>query len=106
MKQITEHNKKIEDVLALLEKTPSESEESDELVSKLLILIGERQILLDSIDVNDVELARKTLQDQIIIGEGFGKRAESVLKHIQSLLQARKKNKRQINIYQSVDSNK
>ncbi|WP_299569681.1 flagella biosynthesis chaperone for FliD, FliT [uncultured Shewanella sp.] len=106
MKQLNETNRNIEETLQKLENTPSENEQSDELVSNLLVLIGERQNLLDSIDDSDVEIARKTLQQQIVVGEGFEKRAKNVLKHIQSLLQARKKNQRQINIYQSVDSNK
>ncbi|WP_153913916.1 hypothetical protein [Shewanella sp. TC10] len=106
MNQLNNKNDVIEETLQLLENTPSENEKSDELVSKLLVLIGERQILLDSIDESDVDVARKTLQDQIVIGEGFEKRANNVLKHIQSLLQARKKNQRQINVYQSIDSNK
>ncbi len=106
MKQLNETNKKIEQTLQILENTPSENEQSDELVSILQELTVERQILLDSIDETDVELAKKTLQEQIVISEGFELRARNVLKHIQALLQARKKNQRQINIYQSVDSNK
>ena len=106
MNQLNETNKKIEQTLQTLENTPSENEQSDELVSNLQELTVERQILLDSIDETDVELAKKTLQEQIVISEGFELRARNVLKHIQALLQARKKNQRQINIYQSVDSNK
>ncbi len=106
MKQLTDKNAQIEEVLNTLENTPSENEASDELVSNLLVLIGERQILLDDLKIDNVEHERKMLTEQISLGKLFEKKVFKLQQHIQSLLQARKKNQRQINVYQSIDSNK
>lgn len=76
------------------------------MVSNLLVLIGERQILLDNLKFEDEETERKMLEQQISIGKVFEQKVIALQKHIQSLLQARKKNQRQINVYQSIDSNK
>ncbi|ARD23222.1 MULTISPECIES: hypothetical protein [Shewanella] len=106
MKQLSEKNLQIEELLKNIDNTPSENESSDELVSNLLVLIGERQILLDNLKFEDEETERKMLEQQISIGKVFEQKVIALQKHIQSLLQARKKNQRQINVYQSIDSNK
>ncbi len=106
MKQLSEKNLQIEELLKNIDNTPSENESSDELVSNLLVLIGERQILLDNLKFEDEETERKMLEQQISIGKVFEQKVIALQKHIQSLLQARKKNQRKINVYQSIDSNK
>ncbi|MCL1044818.1 hypothetical protein L2737_05690 [Shewanella electrodiphila] len=99
-------NQRVDDTLNELENLPSEDEKSDELVLKLQELIQERQILLDDFKDDNVEVVRTVLNEQLLITQSFEKRASKVLLHIQSLLNLRKKNQRQISIYQSVDSNK
>ncbi|WP_144209966.1 hypothetical protein [Shewanella donghaensis] len=99
-------NQRVDDTLNELENLPSEDEKSDELVLKLQELVQKRQILLDDFKDDNIEVVRTVLNEQLLITQAFEKRASKVLSHIQSLLNLRKKNQRQINLYQSVDANK
>ncbi|MDO6641101.1 hypothetical protein Q4557_14165 [Shewanella sp. 5_MG-2023] len=99
-------NQLIDETLNELENLASEDEKSDELVLKLQVLVQKRQILLDDFADENVEVVRTVLNEQLLITQVFEKRARKILSHIQSLLNLKKKNKRQINLYQSVDANK
>ncbi|MDO6618598.1 hypothetical protein Q4591_05195 [Shewanella sp. 3_MG-2023] len=108
---LTNINHLVDETLIQLESLPSEDVQSDELVLKLQELVQRRQILLDEIKAKDiaageVESARAILNAQLLITQAFQARAYKILTHIQSLLNLKKKNKRQINLYQSVDANK
>ena len=99
-------NQLVDETLTKLEHLPAEDENSDNLVLELQELVQKRQILLDDIQAEDTESVRAILNEQLLVTQAFHERANKVLKHIQSLLNLRKKNQRQINIYQSVDANK
>lgn len=106
MKQLDELNAILSETLNNLTQIPAEEPQTDELVSNLQVLVGERQLLLDVLvaDVNmtDVEY----LQRQLDLTQEYTSKASVVMADRQTLLHAGSKNKRQISVYKTIDSNR
>ena len=106
MKQLDKLNIELSEVLSTLIKIPAEELQSDDLVSNLLVLVGERQVLL-SLLLNDDKIDDTDyLQHQLDLTEKFTIQSNVIMADRQALLHASSKNKRQINVYETIDSNR
>ena len=106
MKQLDELNIQLSEVLSKLIKTPAEEPQSDDMVSNLLKLVGERQVLL-SLLLNDDKMDNADyLQYQLDLTETFTIQSNVIMADRQALLHVSSKNKRQINVYETIDSNR
>nr|WP_251073375.1 flagella biosynthesis chaperone for FliD, FliT [Shewanella sp. NKUCC05_KAH] len=89
-----------------LTQLPAEEPQSDELVSNLQVLVGERQILLNVLvadaNITDVDY----LQHQLELTQEYTSKASVVMADRQALLHAGNKNKRQISVYETIDLNR
>nr|WP_217363193.1 MULTISPECIES: flagella biosynthesis chaperone for FliD, FliT [unclassified Shewanella] len=89
-----------------LTQLPAEEPQSDELVSNLQVLVGERQILLNVLvadaNMTDVDY----LQHQLELTQEYTSKASVVMADRQALLHAGNKNKRQISVYETIDLNR
>nr|WP_211085864.1 MULTISPECIES: flagella biosynthesis chaperone for FliD, FliT [Shewanella] len=89
-----------------LTQLPAEEPQSDELVSNLQVLVGERQILLNVLvadaNMTDVDY----LQHQLELTQEYTSKASIVMADRQALLHAGNKNKRQISVYETIDLNR
>ncbi|MCU8011329.1 flagella biosynthesis chaperone for FliD, FliT [Shewanella sp. SM74] len=106
MKQLDELNVLLSEILNKLTQLPAESPQSDELVSNLQVLVGERQILLNVLvadaNMTDVDY----LQHQLELTQEYTGKASVVMADRQALLHAGNKNKRQISVYETIDLNR
>ncbi|MBI1674438.1 flagella biosynthesis chaperone for FliD, FliT [Shewanella sp. DW31] len=106
MKQLDELNVLLSEILNKLTQLPAEAPQSDELVSNLQVLVGERQILLNVLvadaNMTDVDY----LQHQLELTQGYTGKASVVMADRQALLHAGNKNKRQISVYETIDLNR
>ena len=106
MKQLYELNVLLSEILNKLTQLPAEEPQSDELVSNLQVLVGERQILLNVLvadaNMTDVDY----LQHQLELTQEYTGKASVVMADRQALLHAGNKNKRQISIYETIDLNR
>ena len=106
MKQLDELNAVLSETLNNLTQIPAEEPQTDELVSNLQVLVGERQLLLDVLvadaNMTDVEY----LQLQLDLTQEYTSKASVVMADRQTLLHAGSKNKRQISVYKTIDSNR
>lgn len=106
MKQLDELNAVLSETLNNLTQIPAEEPQTDELVSNLQVLVGERQLLLDVLvadaNMTDVEY----LQRQLDLTQEYTSKASVVMADRQTLLHAGSKNKRQISVYKTIDSNR
>lgn len=106
MKQLDELNVLLSEILNKLTQLPAESPQSDELVSNLQVLVGERQILLNVLvadaNMTDVDY----LQHQLELTQEYTGKASVVMADRQTLLHAGNKNKRQISVYETIDLNR
>ena len=106
MKQLDELNIQLSEVLSTLIKTPAEETQSDDMVSNLLKLVGERQVLLSLLLNDDKMDDADYLQYQLDLTETFTIQSNVIMADRQALLHASSKNKRQINVYETIDSNR
>ncbi|MBS0043690.1 flagella biosynthesis chaperone for FliD, FliT [Shewanella sp. M16] len=106
MKQLDELNVLLSEHLNKLTQLPAEEPQSDELVSNLQVLVGERQILLNVLvadaNMTDVDY----LQHQLELTQEYTSKASVVMADRQALLHAGNKNKRQISVYETIDLNR
>lgn len=106
MKQLDELNVFLSEILNKLTQLPAEESQSDELVSNLQVLVGERQILLNVLvadaNMTDVDY----LQHQLELTQEYTGKASVVMADRQALLHAGNKNKRQISVYETIDLNR
>jgi len=106
VKQLDELNAVLSETLNNLTQIPAEEPQTDELVSNLQVLVGERQLLLDVLvadaNMTDVEY----LQLQLDLTQEYTSKASVVMADRQTLLHAGSKNKRQISVYKTIDSNR
>lgn len=106
MKQLDELNVLLSEILNKLTQLPAEESQSDELVSNLQVLVGERQILLNVLvadaNMTDVDY----LQHQLELTQEYTGKASVVMAERQALLHAGNKNKRQISVYETIDLNR
>lgn len=106
MKQLNELNITLSDTLNQLTRIPAEYPQTDELVSNLQVLVGERQILLNVLvadaNMTDVDY----LQHQLELTQEYTGKASVVMADRQALLHAGNKNKRQISVYETIDLNR
>jgi hypothetical protein len=97
-------NQSLTELLIILDKEPAENEETDELVSNLLDLVGKRQLLLDELLVT-IKLEDKAMwQKQLALTHDFEQQAKVIMRHRQELMHLSSKSKRQINVYKSIDA--
>jgi len=106
VKQLDELNVLLSENLNKLTQLPAEESQSDELVSNLQVLVGERQILLNVLvadaNMTDVDY----LQHQLELTQEYTSKASVVMADRQALLHAGNKNKRQISVYETIDLNR
>ncbi|MEL4427455.1 hypothetical protein AAEH84_16880 [Shewanella indica] len=106
--QVTEELNQINELLRraldCLLTIPAEDERTDELVSNLQELVNRRQILLQALiaQVQDPVL----LEEQLQLTATFEQDAKAVRQQRQELLALRSQNKRQVNVYRSIDANR
>ncbi|MGI1944575.1 flagella biosynthesis chaperone for FliD, FliT [Shewanella morhuae] len=106
MKQLDELNIELSEVLSILIKTPAEELQSDDLVSNLLSLVGERQVLVSLLLSDDKMDDADYLQHQLDLTKTFTIQSNVIMADRQALLHVSSKNKRQINVYETIDSNR
>ncbi|WP_258405184.1 hypothetical protein [Shewanella mesophila] len=99
-------NQKIINALEHLQKVPAEELEADELVSNLLELVTQRQLLLDDVLKAPNDEDKSFLEAQLALTNQFTQAAVSLLEHRQELLHVGNKSQRQLNLYKSIDSNR
>ncbi|WP_028765218.1 hypothetical protein [Shewanella colwelliana] len=106
MSSLDRLNHEITKVIQHLQEVPAEDIESDELVSNLLDLVAQRQLLLDDVLKEPKDEDKSFLEAQLVLTNQFTKEAISLLKHRQELLHLGRKSQRQLNVYKSIDSNR
>ncbi|ABS09076.1 hypothetical protein [Shewanella baltica] len=105
-KELDELNKSLYEILHKLTITPAEDEITDTLVSNLLKQVARRQILINELVVEHTEDCRSYLQRQFDLTQDFVSKSVVILAERRALLHAASKNKRQINVYKAIDSNR
>lgn len=106
MEQLNQLNTEIETILNKLNQIPAEDESTDELVSYLQELVGKRQVLLNSVFEHATAANAAELQQQLQMTQSFEAKAVMIKEHRQALLHVGRKNKRQLNVYKTIDSNR
>lgn len=106
MKELNDLNLAFASVLTRLEEIPAEDESTDDLVSKLQDMIGQRQLLLESFLASAEANDREALELQLTLTYQFEVQAKKIMAHRQSLLHSGSRSKRQINVYRTIDSNR
>ncbi|MFP8843667.1 flagella biosynthesis chaperone for FliD, FliT [Shewanella baltica] len=106
MKQLDELNIALGQLLIQLTRIPAEELQTDDLVSNLHIMVGERQLLLNVL-VTDADMTDANyLQRQLELTQDFTSKASIIMADRQALLHAGSKNKRKISVYETIDSNR
>ncbi|MCP3130286.1 flagella biosynthesis chaperone for FliD, FliT [Shewanella sp. KJ2020] len=106
MKQLDELNIALSELLSQLTRIPAEDLQTDDLVSNLHIMVGERQLLLNVL-VTDADMTDANyLQRQLELTQDFTSKASIIMADRQALLHAGSKNKRKISVYETIDSNR
>lgn len=106
MKQLDELNVALEQVLEQLRRIPAEDVRTDDLVSNLQSMVEERQLLLNVLVADTNMTDANYLQSQLAYTQDFSKKASIIMADRQALLHASSKNKRQISVYETIDSNR
>lgn len=106
MKQLDELNSALEQVLEQLKRIPAEDAQTDDLVSNLQSMVDERQLLLNVLVADANMTDANYLQRQLALTQDFSKKASLLMADRQALLHASSKNKRQISVYETIDSNR
>lgn len=81
-------------------------EQEDDLASKLLLSIDERQKLLDALIADTAFVERAYLEQQLELTYSLKVKAKKVMTQVQSLLHSGKQSQRQVNVYKSIDANR
>ncbi|MGI2166381.1 flagella biosynthesis chaperone for FliD, FliT [Shewanella oncorhynchi] len=106
MKRLDELNIALGQLLIQLTRIPAEDLQTDDLVSNLHIMVGERQLLLNVL-VTDADMTDANyLQRQLELTQDFTSKAIIIMADRQALLHAGSKNKRKISVYETIDSNR
>lgn len=106
MKQLDELNIALSELLSQLTRIPAEDLQTDDLVSNLHMMVGERQLLLNVL-VTDADMTDANyLQRQLELTQDFTSKASIIMADRQALLHAGSKNKRKISVYETIDSNR
>nr|WP_301542044.1 flagella biosynthesis chaperone for FliD, FliT [Shewanella sp. KJ2020] len=96
----------LSELLSQLTRIPAEDLQTDDLVSNLHIMVGERQLLLNVL-VTDADMTDANyLQRQLELTQDFTSKASIIMADRQALLHAGSKNKRKISVYETIDSNR
>ena len=106
MQSLDKLNQDIVSAIQSLQKVLAEDLAADELVSKLLELVEQRQLLLDDALKAPKDEDKPFLEAQLALTNQFTKAAVSLLKDRQELLHLGRKSQRQLNVYKSIDSNR
>jgi len=106
VKQLDELNSALEQVLEQLKRIPAEDAQTDDLVSNLQCMVDERQLLLNVLVADANMTDADYLQRQLALTQDFSKKASLLMADRQALLHASSKNKRQISVYETIDSNR
>ncbi|MFB2721295.1 flagella biosynthesis chaperone for FliD, FliT [Shewanella xiamenensis] len=106
MKQLDELNISLAQVLEQLKRIPAENPQTDDLVSNLQSMVDERQLLLNVLVADANMTDANYLQRQLEFTQDFSKKASIIMADRQALLHASNKNKRQISVYETIDSNR
>lgn len=106
MKQLDELNIALSELLSQLTRIPAEDLQTDDLVSNLHVMVGERQLLLNVL-VTDADITDANyFQRQLELTQDFTSKASAIMADRQALLHAGSKNKRKISVYETIDSNR
>jgi|OM-RGC.v1.029601769 hypothetical protein len=106
LNELNELNITLSDTLNQLTRIPAEYPQTDELVSNLQVLVGERQLLLNVLVADASMTDADYLQCQLDLTKEFTIKANHIMADRQALLHAGSKNKRQISVYETIDSNR
>jgi len=106
MSELDNVNHLISSVLSEIESISAENEESDNLVSKLHDLFQMRQLFIDKIINNELNVDEKALREQIDLTKQLSNRAKAISQNRKDLLSVGKSNKRKIQVYKAIDSNR
>ncbi|ASF13627.1 flagella biosynthesis chaperone for FliD, FliT [Shewanella sp. FDAARGOS_354] len=106
MRQLDELNTALGQLLSQLTRIPAEYPQTDELVSNLQVLVGERQLLLNVLVADASMTDADYLQCQLDLTKEFTIKANHIMADRQALLHAGSKNKRKISVYETIDSNR
>ena len=106
MSELDNVNHLISSVLSEIESISAENEESDNLVSKLHDLFQMRQLFIDKIINNELNVDEKALREQIDLTKLLSNRAKAISQNRKDLLSVGKSNKRKIQVYKVIDSNR
>lgn len=99
-------NLKLTDVLARLDEMPAEDDDVEQLVSNLHHLVSQRQILLDELIADDTVTDRVYLELQWQLTQTYLNEIKKAMLHRRDLLVLGQKNRRQINVYKNIDSDR
>ncbi|MEH6733331.1 MAG: hypothetical protein V7690_01665 [Shewanella sp.] len=103
-KKIIVLDDKINSLLNKLEKNSAEDAESDELVLFLLTSVKERQFLVEELLLHKDDQHELTVIYEL--SGSFSLRTKKLLRHRQDLIQLRKSNKRKIDAYKNISSDR
>lgn len=99
-------NLKLTDVLVRLDEMPAEDDDVEQLVSNLQHLVSQRQILLDELIADDTVTDRAYLELQWQLTQTYLNEIKKAMLHRRDLLVLGQKNRRQINVYKNIDSDR
>ncbi|NRD73337.1 hypothetical protein HQQ94_08795 [Shewanella sp. VB17] len=102
MIELEKLNQSLTELLIFLDKEPAEHELADELVSKLLLLVDKRQVLLDRYLIKIKPEDKAMWLKELALTQDFEHRAKAIMLHRQELMHLSRKSKRQINVYKSI----
>ena len=106
MSELDGINQLIIRLLSEIESIPAENEETDNLVSKLHELFQQRQLFIEQIINNELSVDEKALREQIDLTNQLKKRAQAISQNRKDLLSIGKSNKRKIQVYKAIDSDR
>ncbi|EKT4485873.1 MULTISPECIES: hypothetical protein [Shewanella] len=102
--ELNQINELLRRALDCLLTIPAEDEKTDELVSNLQELVSRRQTLLQTL-IEEVQ-SPELLEEQLELTATFEQHAKAIRQQRQELLALRSQNKRQVNVYKSIDANR
>jgi hypothetical protein len=99
-------NLKLTEVLVMLDKMPAEDDSVEQLVSNLHDLVAQRQIILDELITLATMTDRVYLEQQWQLTQTYLNGLKKAMLHRRDLLVLGQKNRRQINVYKNIDSDR
>ncbi|QIR13981.1 flagella biosynthesis chaperone for FliD, FliT [Shewanella aestuarii] len=106
MSELDSINQLIINLFSEIESIPAENEKSDNLVSNLHELFQKRQLFIEKIINNELSVDEKALREQIDLTNQFSNRAQAISQNRKDLLSIGKSNKRKIQVYKTIDSDR